>query len=93
MTTLSWLMALLVGGVGALVLVYCARYFAADDGGAGPVRRRAASRSPARCSAWSSPTTCSLLYVFWELTTVFSYLLIGHDPSAGASRRAAACRR
>ena len=22
-----------------------------------------------------------LLYVFWELTTVFSFLLIGHDPS------------
>ena len=21
-----------------------------------------------------------VLYVFWELTTVFSYLLIGHDP-------------
>ena len=24
-----------------------------------------------------------LLYVFWELTTVFSYLLIGHDPTGG----------
>ncbi len=35
------------------------------------------SPSPARCSAWSWPTTCSLLYVFWELTTVFSFLLIG----------------
>ena len=30
-----------------------------------------------------------LLYVFWELTTVFSYLLIGHDSERRASRRAA----
>ena len=22
-----------------------------------------------------------LLFVFWELTTIFSFLLIGHDPS------------
>ena len=30
-----------------------------------------------------------LLYVFWELTTVFSYLLIGHYADRKASRRAA----
>ena len=30
-----------------------------------------------------------LLYVFWELTTVCSYLLIGHDPAKHASRWAA----
>ncbi|MDR2723164.1 MAG: Na+/H+ antiporter subunit A, partial [Cellulomonadaceae bacterium] len=30
-----------------------------------------------------------LLFVFWELTTVFSYLLIGHYMSRKASRRAA----
>jgi multicomponent Na+:H+ antiporter subunit A len=31
-----------------------------------------------------------LLYVFWELTTIFSYLLIGHDAASRPSRRAAA---
>ena len=30
-----------------------------------------------------------LLYVFWELTTVFSYLLVGHNPTRRANRRAA----
>src|SRR3546814_672823 len=30
-----------------------------------------------------------LVYVFWELTTVFSYLLIGNDPAKRASRHAA----
>ena len=35
MTTLSWLMVLLVGGVGALALVYCARYFDAGEPGLG----------------------------------------------------------
>ena len=58
-----------------------------------PVRRRCWSPSPARCSAWSSPTTCSLLYVFWELTTVFSYLLIGHNPALGGEPARGACRR
>ena len=54
--------------------------------------RGASSRSPARCSGWSSADDLLLLFVFWELTTVFSYLLIGHYSTA---RRAAAprCRR
>ena len=57
MTTLSWLMVLLVGGVGALVLVYSARYFPPDQPGlAGSPA--SSSPSPAPCSAWSSPTTC-----------------------------------
>ena len=29
------------------------------------------------------------LYVFWELTTVFSYLRVGHNPTFSANRRAA----
>lgn len=28
-----------------------------------------------------------LLYVFWELTTVFSYLLIGHSTERRSSHR------
>ena len=30
-----------------------------------------------------------MLYVFWELTTVLSYLLIGHNPASSTNRRAA----
>jgi multicomponent Na+:H+ antiporter subunit A len=33
--SLSWLMVLLVGGIGALVLVYCARYFDMGEPGLG----------------------------------------------------------
>ena len=29
------------------------------------------------------------LYIFWELTTVFSYTLIGHNPVRSANRRSA----
>ena len=49
--------ALLVTGVGALVLVYCARYFEPGDDGIGRFAGTW-SRSRARCSAWWSPTTC-----------------------------------
>ena len=77
---LGWLMVLLVGGIGALVLVYSARYFAADDEGLG----RFAAVFLAFAGAMLGLVVCDdllLLYVFWELTTVFSYLLIGHDPA------------
>ena len=34
-----------------------------------------------------------LLYVFWELTTVFSYLLIGHVPESRTEPAGPRCRR
>ena len=76
-----WLMMLLVGGVGALVLVYCAWYF--HPGDAGP--RRFAGVLVAFAGAMLGLVLADdllLLYVFWELTTVFSYLLIGHHQAA-----------
>ena len=56
---LSLTLAALVTGVGALVLLYCARYFEPDDDGLGRFAAPADWPSPARCSGWSSPTTCS----------------------------------
>ncbi|PPA58003.1 Na+/H+ antiporter subunit A [Micromonospora chalcea] len=88
MGTLSWLLVLLVGGVGALVLVYSARYFRSDD----PSLGRFAAVFVAFAGAMLGLVVSDdllLLYVFWELTTVFSYLLIGSDPTKRASRRAA----
>ncbi len=88
MGTLSWLLVLLVGGVGALVLVYSARYFHSDD----PSLGRFAAVFVAFAGAMLGLVVSDdllLLYVFWELTTVFSYLLIGSDPTKRASRRAA----
>ncbi|HEU4319883.1 MAG TPA: Na+/H+ antiporter subunit A [Acidimicrobiia bacterium] len=86
--SLSWFMVLIVGGVGAVVLVYCSRYFAARSSGLG----RFAAVLTAFAGAMLGLVTSSNLiqmFVFWELTTVFSYLLIGHYSERSSSRRAA----
>ncbi|MGH8964424.1 MAG: proton-conducting transporter membrane subunit, partial [Actinomycetes bacterium] len=86
--TLAWFMLLVVGGVGALVLLYCSAYFARDAFGLG----RFAAVLTAFAGAMVGLVTADdllLLFVFWELTTVFSYLLIGHYADRKASRRAA----
>ena len=88
MDTLSWLMLLLVGGVGALVLVYCSAYFSPTAQGL----RRFGGVLVAFAGAMVGLVLADdmlLLFVFWELTTVFSYLLIGHYADRKASRRAA----
>ncbi|KRC33101.1 Na+/H+ antiporter subunit A [Oerskovia enterophila] len=88
MDTLSWLMLLLVGGVGALVLVYCSAYFSPTASGLG----RFGAVLTAFAGAMVGLVTADdmlLLFIFWELTTVFSYLLIGHYADRKASRRAA----
>ncbi|MBU8860394.1 MULTISPECIES: Na+/H+ antiporter subunit A [unclassified Micromonospora] len=88
MGTLSWLLVLLVGGVGALVLAYSARYFRSGDPGLGRFAAVFVAFAGAMLGLVVSDDLL-LLYVFWELTTVFSYLLIGSDPTERASRRAA----
>ncbi|RBY74625.1 Na+/H+ antiporter subunit A [Blastococcus sp. TF02-09] len=85
---LSLTLAALVTGVGALVLLYCARYFAPDDEGIG----RFAGVMTAFAGSMLGLVLADdllLLYVFWELTTVFSYLLIGGSGTRLAARRAA----
>ncbi|KAB8189802.1 Na+/H+ antiporter subunit A [Nonomuraea phyllanthi] len=85
---LAVLMACLVTGVGALVMVYSSRYFARDDEGNG----RYGGFMTAFAGSMLGLVTADnllLLYVFWELTTVFSYLLIGYDPESRLSRQAA----
>ena len=85
---LSWVMTLLVGGVGALVLLYCGSYFHRGDPGT--------ARFAAVLTGFTGAMTGLVLaddlvqlYVFWELTTVFSYLLIGYDAAKKSARRAA----
>ncbi|MFI5617698.1 Na+/H+ antiporter subunit A [Streptomyces sp. NPDC051567] len=85
---LSLLMVLLAAGVGALVLLYCVRYFA--DGT--PLLGRFAGNLLAFAGAMLGLVLADdlvLLYVFWELTTVFSYLLIGHGSEHKQNRRSA----
>lgn len=86
--TLSWLMVLLVGGVGALVLVYSSAYFSASASGLGRFGGVLVAFAGSMLGLVTTDDLL-LLYVFWELTTVFSYLLIGHYADRKASRRAA----
>ncbi|MFI7701104.1 hydrogen gas-evolving membrane-bound hydrogenase subunit E [Nonomuraea sp. NPDC049480] len=85
---LAVLMMGLVTGVGVLVLVYSVRYFPEGDDGLG----RYGGAMVAFAGSMLGLVTADdllLLYVFWELTTVFSYLLIGYDPRSRMSRQAA----
>ncbi|MFY1619946.1 Na+/H+ antiporter subunit A [Micromonospora sp. WMMD736] len=89
LTTLSWLMTLLVGGVGALVLVYSARYFDAGSPGMAQFAAVLVAFAGAMLVLVFADDLL-LLYVGWELTTIFSYLLIGHSTERRSSRWAAA---
>lgn len=85
--TLQLILALLVSGVGALVLLYCRWYF-----GDGEPNARTGGLLLAFAGAMLGLVTADdviMLYVYWELTTVFSYLLVGHNPTRSANRGAA----
>jgi len=86
--TLSWIMALLVTGIGALVLIYSARYFSRRASGLGRFSAFFTAFAGAMFGLVTTDNTL-IMYVMWELTTVFSFLLIGHYRDRRASRRAA----
>ena len=85
---LAGLFSLIILGVGALVLFYCWGYF---------------DSNPIRLAAFASQLTMFatvmyglviadnflLMYVFWELTSVLSYLLVSYYGEKASSRRAA----
>ncbi|MFT4296488.1 MAG: Na+/H+ antiporter subunit A [Micropruina sp.] len=83
---LQWLLALIVTGIGALVLLYCRWYF---ESGANPRTMGILTAFAAAMLGLVTVDDLVMLYVFWELTTVFSYLLIGYDPTRRANRSAA----
>ncbi len=88
---LGWLMAMIVTGIGTLVLGYCHRYFDNDEPGLG---RFAAALLGFAGVMYGLVTTDNiyLLFVFWEITSVLSFVLIGHytgrRPSRGAAMQA-----
>ncbi len=88
---LSWLMMLVVGGVGALVMIYASRYFAAGAHGLGRFSGVFVAFAGAMLGLVTADQTMSL-YMFWEFTTVLSFILIGHHheriPARGAARQA-----
>jgi multicomponent Na+:H+ antiporter subunit A len=85
---LGLVMIVLVSGLGALILVYSAWYFGKDS--------RDAPRNAALLLAFAGAMLGLVLaddlltlYVFWELTSIASFLLVGQGGLHRANRRAA----
>ena len=89
---LTAVMSVLVLGIGALVVVYCAYYFKHSDGHTEPRLPSFSAELVGFAGAMFGLVVSDnmlVLYVFWELTTVFSFLLVGHYAERASSRRAA----
>ncbi|UNK70828.1 Na+/H+ antiporter subunit A [Microbacterium sp. H1-D42] len=87
MDVLGWVMTLVVTGVGALVLLYCRWYFH-DDKAVGQFAGVLLGFAGAMYGLVLTDDLI-ILVMFWELTSILSYLLIGHYRRRAASRRAA----
>ncbi len=84
---LSWLFAVLITGIGALVTVYAGAYLASH-----PRLGRfyaALLLFMASMLGLVLADNLLLLFVFWELTSITSYLLIGFDQERASARHAA----
>ena len=85
---LALLLSLVITGVGALVLFYCARYFRDDE----PALGRFAALLLLFAGVMFGLVTADdvfVMFTFWEATSVLSYLLIGHYTGRKESRGAA----
>jgi multicomponent Na+:H+ antiporter subunit A len=87
---LALVMVVLVSGLGALILAYSAWYFVPGESGS------EATRSAALLLAFAGAMlglvladNLLILYVFWEITSIASFLLIGQSGESRESRRAA----
>ncbi|OAX61608.1 hypothetical protein A5N15_05130 [Rothia kristinae] len=88
MDALSWILSAMVLGVGALVLFYCAQYFRHTNQHSG----RFAAELVAFAGVMFGLVTADdlmVMFVFWEVTSVLSYLLIGYSNARQSARRAA----
>ncbi|TYQ07584.1 UNVERIFIED_ORG: multicomponent Na+:H+ antiporter subunit A [Gordonia westfalica J30] len=86
--TLTAILSVLILGVGALVLCYCAHYF--DD--ARPRVALFGGEMVAFAAAMFGLVISDnmlVLYVFWELTTVLSFMLVGFYNVRATARRSA----
>lgn len=92
--SLSAIMCVLALGIGALVLFYCAAYFrpVGVHTDTDPRLPSFAAKMVGFAGAMFGLMVADnmlVLYVFWEMTTVLSFLLIGHYAERAANRRAA----
>jgi multicomponent Na+:H+ antiporter subunit A len=90
---LALVMVVLVSGLGALILIYSAWYFGPGDAHSGSSQ---ATRSAALLLAFAGAMlglvladNLLILYVFWEITSIASFLLIGQSGEGRENRRAA----
>lgn len=88
MDVLGWVLTLIVTGVGALVLLYCRWYFHDDSAGIGQFAAVLLGFAGAMYGLVLTDDLV-MLVMFWEVTSILSYLLIGHYRRRAASRRAA----
>ncbi|MFD5224081.1 Na+/H+ antiporter subunit A [Microbacterium sp. NPDC058342] len=88
MDVLGWVLTLIVTGVGALVLLYCRWYFHDDAAGVGQFAGVLLGFAGAMYGLVLTDDLV-MLVMFWELTSILSYLLIGHYRRRAASRRSA----
>ncbi|WP_080796747.1 Na+/H+ antiporter subunit A [Corynebacterium pacaense] len=89
MDSLSALFSLIILGVGALVLVYCHGYFDSNPGRLSAFGGQLVAFAMAMYGLVISDNIL-LMYVFWELTSVLSFLLVGYYGERASSRRSAA---
>lgn len=89
MGLLQWVMVLVVAGVGVLVMAYCTWYFEGTPPESLAGFGLAFTAFVGTMLGVVLADDLLLLYVFWELTTVFSYLLIGFKPTDRTGRLAA----
>jgi multicomponent Na+:H+ antiporter subunit A len=85
---LALAMVVLVSGIGALILVYCIGYF----GESSPDGTRSAALLLAFAGVMLGLVLADdllTLYLFWELTSVTSFLLVGQSGEARENRSAA----
>lgn len=85
---LSWVMAMVVSIVGTLVLVYCAWYFTDMSKSLGRFAAFLLSFAGVMFGLVVSDDII-VMFIFWEATSVLSYLLIGHYTGRRESRGAA----
>lgn len=85
---LAWVMAMLVTVVGALVLLYCAWYFTSDEAGLARFAALLLSFAGVMFGLVVADDIV-MMFIFWEATSVLSYLLIGHYTGRRESRGAA----
>lgn len=88
MDMLSWVLTLIVTGVGALVMLYCRWYFAGKREGLGQFSAVLLAFAGAMYGLVLTDDIV-VLVMLWEITSVLSYLLIGYYHARGVSRRAA----